>query len=69
MQDVEIPLGKIRYRLSVTMTRDNPKYSPCGAGTRAYGPEEPQFTEERSLEVVLTEAEFQAVKKAVVEVM
>ena len=56
----------MEYVLTIEKREPNPEYKPQQMFNRS---EIPPFIERKEMYVALTEAEFQAVKKAVLEVM
>jgi hypothetical protein len=56
----------MEYEIVITKREKNPDYTPCHS---PYEKEKPQYLSTRDLFTVLTEEEFKAIKKAVLEVM
>lgn len=61
--------GNMQYKLEVTRRVENPKYQGPKYPGNYYGPEECEFFDTRILVVDLTEKEYTAIKKAVIEVI
>lgn len=55
------------YRITITKFEPNPKYDPCYRSNIGY--QELPEIEGNVLQTVLTDEEFKAIKKAVLEVM